>query len=255
MINSHTTPNGVTTIEFATPAHNSLPGDELQALVEAINAAGLDEATRVVILRSGGNRTFCAGASFDELIAVSNEVEGLEFFSGFARVINAMRRCPKFIIGQAQGKAVGGGVGLLSACDLVYATKFASIKLSELAIGIGPFVIGPAVERKVGKAAFAEMAIRADEWFDAAYAKTCGLYTEVLSDSATLNQRVLAKADTLATYHVEAMLEMKRVLWEGTGHWDELLTSRAEISGRLVTKPWTRQALAKLKPAATAKQG
>lgn len=238
---------GITTIEFFTEAHNALPGKELAQLAEAIDAAGGDDACRVVILRSGGNRTFCAGASFDELIAVSNEAEGLAFFSGFARVINAMRRCPKFVIGRVQGKAVGGGVGLLSACDIVYATKFASVKLSELAIGIGPFVIGPAVSRKAGFASFNEMSIRADEWFSAAYAKTHGLYTEVLDDVEALDQAVLAKAETLAGWHLEAMIEMKRVLWEGTDHWDDLLKERAAISGTLVTKAWTRKKLAEIK--------
>ena len=247
-VTSTTAPNGVTTVEFATAAHNSLPGAELRALAEAFDAAGADPDTKVVVLRSGGDRTFCAGASFDELIAVSNDAEGLAFFSGFAGVINAMRRCPVLVVGEVQGKAVGGGVGLLSACDLAYATPFASVKLSELAIGIGPFVIGPAVERKAGKAAFAEMAIRADEWFGAAYAKTCGLYTEVCDDATALRSAVLAKADTLAGYHRDAMLELKRVLWAGTEHWDELLAERARISGTLVTKPWTRAALARLKP-------
>lgn len=241
------TSSGITTIEFATAAHNSLPGKELAQLVEAINTAAQDEACAVLVLRSGGDRTFCAGASFDELIAVSNEAEGLAFFSGFANVINAMRRCPKFIIGRAQGKAVGGGVGLLSACDLVYATRFASIKLSELAIGIGPFVIGPAVERKVGKAAFAEMAIRADEFFDSAYAKTCGLYTHVSHDVEAMDAAITAKAKTLSGYHVEAMREMKRVLWEGTENWNVLLKERAAISGTLVTRAWTREALRAIK--------
>ena len=242
-----TTNAGITTIEFYTEAHNSLPGKELALLAEAIDGAGKDDASRVIILRSGGERTFCAGASFDELIAVSNEAEGLAFFSGFARVINAMRRCPKFIIGRVQGKAVGGGVGLLSACDLVYATKYASIKLSELAIGIGPFVIGPAVSRKAGFASFNEMSIRADEWFSPAYAKTQGLYTEVLEDGAALDKAVLAKAETLAGWHVEAMMEMKRVLWEGTEHWDALLKERAAISGTLVTKEWTKNKLSEIK--------
>jgi len=242
-----TTSTRITTVEFFTEAHNSLPGKELAQLAEAIDAAGKDDACQVVILKSGGDRTFCAGASFDELIAVSNEAEGLAFFSGFARVINAMRGCPKFIIGRVQGKAVGGGVGLLSACDIVYATKFASIKLSELAIGIGPFVIGPAVSRKAGFASFNEMSIRADEWFSAAYAKTNGLYTEVLEDVEALDKAVLAKAETLASCHLETIVEMKRVLWEGPDHWDGLLKERAAISGTLVTKAWTRKKLAELK--------
>ena len=246
-VTSATDAAGVTTIEFATAAHNSLPARELSALAGAIEAAGADEACAVIVLRSGGERTFCAGASFEELIAVGTEDEGLAFFSGFARVINAMRRCPRLIVGRVQGKAVGGGVGLAAACDLVYATRFASVKLSELAIGIGPFVIGPAVERKVGTAAFAEMSLRADEWFGAAYAKTRGLYTEVVEDAAALDEAVVAKAATLAGYHREAAAELKRVLWAGTEDWDALLRERAAISGRLVTRAWTRAKLAELK--------
>lgn len=242
-IHAATSLAGVTTITFATPAHNSLPATELADLKAAFATAGADDACRVIVLRSGGERTFCAGASFDELRAVTSAAEGLAFFNGFASVINAMRTCPKLIVGRVQGKAVGGGVGLASACDLVYATKFASIRLSELAIGIGPFVIGPAVERKVGLARFSELAIRADEWFDAAYAKTSGLYTEVVGDVEALDRSVLAKAETLAGWHAEALSELKRVLWEGTEDWDRLLAERAEISGRLVTRGWVRDKL------------
>ncbi len=237
----------VCTISFETAAHNALPRVELLALEAAFQAAAADADVHVIVLRSGGQRTFCAGASFDELLAVQDEAAGLAFFSGFARVINAMRACPQFIIGRIQGKAVGGGVGLASACDLAYASTHASVKLSELAIGIGPFVIGPAVERKVGKASFAEMAIRADEFFDAAYAKTHGLYTELADSIEALDAQVLAKAQTLASYHPAAMHELKRVLWAGTEHWEQLLVERAGISGSLVTKAWTRQALAKLR--------
>ena len=239
---------GVATIEFSTPAHNSLPAAELRALVEALDAAGADDDVRAVVLRSGGDRTFCAGASFDELIAVGDdEAAGHEFFMGFARVVDAIRRCRVPVIGRVQGKAVGGGVGLACACSLTYATPHASVKLSELAIGIGPFVIGPAVERKVGTAAFAEMALRADEWFDAAYAKTRGLYTEVLPDAAALDAAVAERARTFAGWHDAAVRELKRVLWSGTEHWPELLSERARISGTLVTKPWTRSKLAELK--------
>ncbi len=241
-----TVSDGIATVEFATPAHNSLPGEQLLQLTDAIACCGRDAAVRVLVLRSGGERTFCAGASFDELVAVSDEAEGLTFFSGFASVINAMRRCPKPIIGRVQGKAVGGGVGLVAACDLAFATQHASVKLSELAIGIGPFVIGPAVERKVGSAAFADLSWRAGEWFDAAFAKQRGLYNEIYADADELDRAVLAKAETIAGFHTEAVLEVKRVLWQGTEHWDELLAERAAISGRLVTREFTRTILAEL---------
>ena len=237
---------GVATVTFSTPAHNSLPARELADLAAAIGDAGQDRSVRVIVLRSGGERTFCAGASFEELRAVETEAEGLEFFTGFARVINAMRTSPKLIVGRVQGKAVGGGVGLVAACDIAYATRYASVRLSELAIGIGPFVIAPAVERKVGLAAYSEMALRPTEWFDAAYAKTRGLYTEVYETTDVMGEAVLAKARELAGYHAEALAEFKRSLWRGTEDWDTLLAERAAVSGRLVTRAPASEALARL---------
>ena len=244
-VTSHTAA-GVAIVTFATPTHNSLPARELAELAAAIREAGQNEDARVVVLRSGGERTFCAGASFDELRAVRTEAEGREFFSGFARVINAMRTCPRLIVGHVQGKAVGGGVGLVAACDIAYATQYASVRLSELAIGIGPFVIAPAVERKVGLAAYSEMALRPADWFDAAYAKTRGLYTEVYETTDAVSEAVLAKAQELANYHAEALTEFKRSLWRGTEDWDDLLGARAAVSGRLVTRAPAREALARL---------
>lgn len=245
-VTSATDAAGVCTVTFRTSAHNSLPARELTELAAAFNAAGEDPASRVVVLQSGGERTFCAGASFDELRAIRTEAEGLAFFSGFARVINAMRACPRVIVGRVQGKAVGGGVGLAAACDIAYATRYASVKLSELAIGIGPFVIAPAVERKVGLATYSEMALRPDEWFDAAYAKTGGLYTEVYETTEALSEAVLAKAAQLASYHPEALTELKRSLWEGTEDWDEKLAARAAVSGRLVTRAQAQESLTRL---------
>ena len=156
--------DGICTITFSHPASNSLPGSILSQLAQSIQSAGLDTETRVIILKSSGERAFCAGASFDELLAIENEIQGLEFFSGFANVINAIRTCPKFVIGRVQGKAVGGGVGIAAAVDHCFATKHASIKLSELSIGIGPFVVGPAIERKVGTSGFSQLSIDATSW-------------------------------------------------------------------------------------------
>ncbi len=169
--------DGICTVTFFHPASNSLPGEILSKLAKTIHSAGEDLDTRVIVLKSFGERAFCAGASFDELIAIDNITAGKEFFSGFANVINAARKCPKFIIGRVQGKAVGGGVGMASATDYCFATKFASAKLSELAIGIGPFVVAPAVERKVGTSAFSAITINATKWFAASWAREKGLYT------------------------------------------------------------------------------
>ena len=238
---------GVGTITFFHPASNSLPGHLLRKLAESISAAGTSDDIKVVVLRSAGDRAFCAGASFDELVAIQNEQEGLDFFSGFAMVINAIRTCPKFVVGRVQGKAVGGGVGLASAVDICYATSFASVKLSELAVGIGPFVVGPAVERKIGTAAMGMLAIDAKSWKDARWAAQQGMYTEVFDNASDMDQAIDALTTDLASSNPEAMSELKRVLWEGTEHWDDLLMERAAVSGRLVLSSFTKDAIASFK--------
>ncbi len=235
---------GIATISFFHPAHNSLPANLLTALTEQITAAGNDPSVLVVILKSEGDRTFCAGASFDELKAVQDTVSGTQFFLGFANVINAMRKCPKFIIGRIHGKAVGGGVGLAAAADYCLATVNATIKLSELAIGIGPFVIGPAVERKLGLSAFSQMAINATEWCTAEWAKDKGLFTEVFESTERLDAYIAYFADKLVNSSPEAMRQLKAVLWQGTENWDALLEERAAISGDLVLSDFAKKAIA-----------
>ena len=246
-VDSSTTSSGICSITFFHPAHNSLPGDLLKELAASIQQAGQDEQVKVIILESGGERTFCAGASFDELMAIENEAQGKEFFSGFAHVINACRKSGKIIIGRVQGKAVGGGVGVAAATDYCFATQYASIKLSELAIGIGPFVVGPAVERKIGLAAFSALSLDAGEFRSAAWAKEKGLYAEVFESTEALDGAAEALASKLATYNPEALKEMKRIYWQNTDHWDQLLEERASISGRLVLSDFSRKAIAKFK--------
>jgi methylglutaconyl-CoA hydratase len=241
---------GIATISFFHPSHNSLPGQLLRQLAATITAVGQADTTKVIILKSEGERTFCAGASFDELVAIKDEAQGLQFFSGFAQVINACRTCPKIIIGRVQGKATGGGVGVAAATDYCLATQQAAVKLSELVVGIGPFVVGPVVELKIGRAAYAQLALDATEFRSATWAQERGLYAEVLETIAALDAAVQAFAEKLAGYNPEALAAMKQVIWEGTEHWDSLLSQRAAISGRLVLSDFTRQALAKFKAAA-----
>ncbi len=242
-----TVDNGIGTIEFFHPAHNSLPGDILANLVEVINEAGSNESVKVIVLKSGGARTFCAGASFKELININDAETGRVFFSGFANVINAMRKCPKFIIGRVQGKTVGGGVGVASATDYCMASKFASIKLSELNVGIGPFVVGPAVERKLGLTGMSQIAIDANTFYDAEWARQKGLYAQVFDSTEALDEGVQAFAENLCAYNPEAMREMKKVMWQGTEDWDSLLAERAAISGRLVLSEFTKETLKRFK--------
>lgn len=238
---------GVATIEFFHPQSNSLPAKILHDLAVAITHAGEDPNAVVIVLRSAGEKAFCAGAFFDELVAIQNEQEGLAFFSGFAHVINAMRSCPKFIIGRIHGKCVGGGVGLAAAVDYAIATEAVEIKLSELAVGIGPFVVGPAVERKIGTAAFSALAIDASNWRNAEWAKRKGLFAEVHENTGNMDEAVHRLADHLSHSSPEAMAEMKKIFWKGTEHWDKLLPERAAISGRLVLSEFTRNAIAKFK--------
>ena len=234
----------VATIEFGHPASNSFPSELLSRLTNELNSLSKNNEVTVIILKSEGEKAFCAGASFDELIAIKNLEEGKQFFSGFANVINAMRTCGKIIIGRVQGKTVGGGLGLASACDYVLATEFASIKLSELTIGIGPFVIAPAIERKMGIAALSELTLDATSWKNAYWAKEKGLYAQVFVTIKELDFEVDLLASKLASYNPEALASMKKILWENTQHWDELLTQRAAITGELVLSDFTKNALA-----------
>lgn len=246
-IRESSTANGVATIEFFHPMSNSLPGQLLSKLTEAINKAGKDDAVRVILLKSSGDRAFCAGASFDELSSIENLEEGKQFFSGFANVINAARKCPKLIIGRVQGKAVGGGVGLASAVDICFATKYASVKLSELAVGIGPFVVGPAVARKIGISAMSMLAINATEWYTAEWAREKGIYSDIFDSAEEMDEAITKLSDQLSRSNPEAMVMLKKTFWEGTENWDELLSERAAISGKLVLSDFTRNAIASFK--------
>ena len=239
--------DGIATITFSHPQSNSLPGTVLRKLADTIIEAGNNVEIKVIILKSLGDKTFCAGASFDELIAIENVEKGKEFFSGFAHVINAIRTIPKFVIVRVQGKAVGGGVGLACAADYTLAINTASVKLSELAIGIGPFVVGPAVERKIGTAAFSDLAINATGWKDANWAKEKGMYAETFASIEELDNAVRSLAKTLSQSNPEAMELLKKVFWKGTENWDTLLVERAEMSGKLILSDFSKNAINKFK--------
>lgn len=245
-LSSDLSPAGVRTILFSHPAHNSMPSDQLKATVAALDEAGADPATRSILLRSGGSRTFCAGANLDELLAIEDFTTGKAFFMGFAELILAMRRCPKPIVVAVQGKAIGGGVGIASAADYCLATEAASVKLSELSIAIGPFVILPALVRKMGVAAATELSLDT-EWHSAAWAHDRGLYQRVFPNQEELLDAAETLAERLANYSLEAAGQLKQTLWAGTDHWPELLDERAGVSGRLVLTEPAKAALSKFK--------
>lgn len=242
-VTSRTDNRGIATIEFGHPMSNSLPGKILQLLADTITQLGNNDAVKVIVLRSAGEKAFCAGASFDELISIRDLETGKKFFSGFAQVINACRKCPKFILGRVQGKAVGGGVGVASAVDYCFATKQAEVKLSELAVGIGPFVVGPAVERKIGVSGMSQLAIDATSWRSADWAQQQGLYAAVFETAADMDAAIEILAIKLADSNPEAMAMLKKTFWAGTDHWDTLLTERAGMSGKLVLSDFTVNAI------------
>lgn len=237
----------IATVEFFHPEHNSLPSDLLRELSDAITTLGSNDEVLVIVLKSGGERTFCAGASFKELVSIEDESAGEVFFSGFANVINAMRKCPKFILGRVQGKIVGGGVGLAASVDYCMATQYASIKLSELNLGIGPFVVGPAVERKIGLSAVSQLAIDANSFYSADWARDKGLFTDVFQSIEDLDAAIFNLARNLCGYNPDAVKHMKQMFWRGTEDWDELLIERAKISGRLVLSSFTKEKLKRFK--------
>jgi methylglutaconyl-CoA hydratase len=233
--------HGITTIEFYHPQSNSLPGKLLETLAQTIHGEGVDATTKVIVLRSSGENVFCSGASFSELEMITSAEEGASFFTGFAKVINAMRKAPQFIIARVQGKAVGGGVGLAAAADYAIANVGADIKLSELGAGFGPFVIGPAVQRKIGLSSFTQLTIDANTWRSADWAKRKGLYAELHPDSSGMDEAIERLSFTLSHSNPEAMSELKKIFWKGTEDWDDLLKERASISGRLILSEHSRK--------------
>lgn len=239
--------DGIATIEFHHPLSNSLPGVILKKLAETISQLGKQKEVSVIVIKSKGEKAFCAGASFDELDRISSPEEGKIFFNGFAQVINAARKCPKIIMGRIQGKAVGGGVGIAASTDYCFATKSADVKLSELSIGIGPFVVGPAIERKIGLADTSHLTLNASEWKSAAWAKEKGLYAEVYDNIPEMDEALKLLAIKLSKSNPDALKALKKTFWEGTDHWDELLSKRAEISGKLVLSEFTQKALKNFK--------
>lgn len=241
------THNHITIIEFFHPQGNSLPGKILNEMAKEIHFAGTHAETKVIVLKSYGEKAFCGGASFDELVAVKTQEEGFKFFSGFVNVINAIRKCPKFVIARVHGKCVGGGVGLVAAADYAIALEGADVRLSELNVGFGPFIVGAAIERKIGISAFSTLAIDAGNWRNCDWAKRKGLYSELHTDTDNLDEAVSRLANTLAHSSAEAMAEMKKMFWKGTEDWDDLLKERAAISSKLVLSDYTKNAIATFK--------
>lgn len=237
----------IATVTFYHPSHNALPSSLLAQLAAVIRRLGKNASIQVILLKSDGARTFCAGANFDELLSIQDESSGKVFFSGFAHVINAIRLARQPVVGRIQGKALGGAVGLAAACDYCFATKDASIKLSELSIGIGPFVIAPVIKRKIGLSALTELTLNPTIFKHADWALEKGLYHSVSDDIETMDREVQKFCVELSNHSPSALSAIKETLWQGTEHWDTLLLAQAEISGRLVIDKRTKNILRKFK--------
>lgn len=238
---------GIATVEFFHPKSNSFPSNQLNALINTFDELAVNDEVKIIILKSAGESVFCAGASFDELLTINDFETGTKFFMGFANLILAMRNCPKFIIGQIEGKVVGGGVGLMAACDYTFAHKNASIRLSELSIGIGPFVIEPAITRKIGIKSFSELTLNPKEWVSADWCKKAGLYNDVFDSKEELYKSCNEFALQLSQYSPEAMSHLKSIFWQNTENWNEIMPKRAEMSGKLVLSDFTKSTLKKFK--------
>ena len=239
----HTVLNGIATISFFHPEQNSLPTIVLRSLIKTINLLSNDSGILVIILKSDGRGTFCAGANFTEMLEINDSISGYKYFNGFADLINTMRLCPKLIIVRVQGKSVGGGVGLLAAGDYCMATKDAAIKLSDFNIGIGPFVIEPAIERKIGRSNMAQLTIDATSFYSPAWALDKSLYNAVYDDIKSLDIAVQDFAVKISNFNPIAVTKMKEIFWKGTEDWGLLLSERAYLSGKFVLSPYTKKAL------------
>lgn len=230
----------IATVSFYHPKSNSLPSSLLKEMMTVFNEFSNNEDVNVIVLKSDGDKAFCAGASFDELIEIKNFEDGKDFFMGFARLINSIRKCEKIVVGRIHGKVVGGGVGLVSVCDYSLASESASLRLSELALGLGPFVVGPPIERKIGKEAFIEMSLDC-KWRNANWAKDHGFYHEVFKSNNELDENINSFTQQLSERSSEALNNLKKIFWEETDHWDKLLEERAEYSGKLVLSEFTKK--------------
>src|SRR5690554_44412 len=242
-INTKINDLGIACITFFHPSHNSFPRKQLEELATKINDLSNNDEVKLILLESEGDQTFCAGASFDELLTINTRAAGKQFFSGFALVINAIRLSKKIVVCKVQGKAIGGGMGLAAACDYCFATEHADVRLSELSVNLGPFVIAPAVERKIGLSAFITLTLNPDEYKDAKWAKNHGLFQEVYPDLESMNDAVHTFCKRLCSYNTEVLSDLKSVFWHNTDHWDTLLIERADISGKLLLSEKTKASL------------
>jgi len=241
---TYTVDNHVAIVFFETESHNSLTLENLKTLADYFNKASEDKNVKIVLLKSGG-KTFCAGANFNQLLSIENFEDGKAFFMGFGNLILAIKKCDKIVVGRIHGKAIGGGVGLTAACDFTIASEFATIRLSELNIGLGPLVIGPMVERKLGLSGLSALSLNPKEWKTAYWAQQKGLFNEVFQTQIQADAYLATYIESMTNTSLQAMTIVKKMLWENTENWDELLESRAEQSAKLLLTRECKSEIAK----------
>lgn len=232
--------HNIATISFYSIKSNSFTSIMLHELSQLLDEVSKNETINVVILKSEGEKTFCAGASFDELLQVENEEDASLFFSGFAKVILAMKNCKIPIITRVQGNAVGGGVGIIAASDYAFSLNNCKVKLSELSLGFGPFVIEPAVSRKIGIIAMQNISYNPVEWKNIQWARENNLFQETFETIELMDEKIEIFVNQLSNYSRDALVELKKVFWNNTEHWDKLLYERAAISGKLALSSYTK---------------
>ena len=244
--------NQISHIEFGTSKSNSLPGEILELLAQTILSEAAKVDVKAIVLKSSGEKAFCAGASFDELLQIDELEISKKFFGGFAKVLNAMRTCGKLVIVRVQGKTTGGGVGIACGADYCFATKDSSLALTELNLGIGPFVIGPYVERKIGKSEFTAMAIDAD-FRSAQWAERNHIYHVVSDSIEEMDEKLTVFLDTLASRSADALALLKKVSWEGSEHFEKLMPERIQMSASLILEDSAKENINKIKERLRAK--
>ncbi len=244
--------NNISEITFGTPKSNSLPGEILEKLAQTILECGKDQNVKAILLQSEGEKSFCAGASFDELLEIEELEKSKIFFGGFAKVLNAMRSCGKLVIVRVQGKTTGGGVGIACAADYCFGTTDSALALTELNLGIGPFVIGPFVERKIGKSAYSAMSIDAD-FRSAEWCERHDIYQSVSENIPEMDSKIEKFLEVLSNRSSDALALIKKVSWEGTEHFDQLMPERILMSASLILEDSAKENIGKIKERLRAK--
>ncbi|PUB28160.1 methylglutaconyl-CoA hydratase [Elizabethkingia sp. YR214] len=244
--------NNIAEITFGTPKSNSLPGAILEKLAQTILEEGVKKEVKAILIKSAGEKAFCAGASFDELLAIDELEVSKKFFGGFAKVLNAMRNCGKIVVVRVQGKTTGGGVGITCGADYCFATKDATLALTEINLGIGPFVIGPYVERKIGKSQFSAMAIDA-EFRSAEWAEQHNIYHSVSENIAEMDTKLDDFLQKLSTRSDEALALIKKVSWDGTDYFNILMPDRIHMSASLILEDSAKKNIEAIKERLRAK--